>query len=210
MRTFKTDKVQYLSVICGLLLLGFHIYEYIIDGYQLESLIRCTFWIVYPFAVFIAGRKGIVWSFLIYAYVLAQFITYTNYSSFIIILLFILLNPKSKWHALSVYTVDVIIVCIRHDRTAAHLVIHLLGCVFIYSAAILIYAQVRKSIIEEKPLVLDESEKYILSQLAAGAKQKEIEGYSENTVSKKLKKCRKYNNCSTNSELIMKFLEQNP
>lgn len=207
---FKNDRVQYLSVICGLIILGFQIYEYLIDGYLLESLIRCSFWIIYPIVVLLSGRKGIYWSFLVFSLILVQFIEYTNFSSFIIVLLFILIYPKCKWHVIPVYVLDVIIVCIRHDRTPAHLIIHYLCCAFIYFAAEIINAQYRKNILTDKQLVLDESERYILEKLAAGYKQKEIDGYSENTVSKKLKKCRKVNSCSTNSELIMKFIEQNP
>lgn len=59
-------------------------------------------------------------------------------------------------------------------------------------------------------MILDDKERFILSELAKGARQKEIKGYSENTVSKKLKQMREKNGAKTNEELLMRFISENP
>jgi len=114
---------------------------------------------------------------------------------------------------LILYIIDVLIVCHNHDKSIIHLAIHFIGCLWIYLFSNEIIKKVSFKVagqIKTKKLLLNEKERYILSQLAHGAKQKEIDIYSENTVSKILKKCREKNFCSTNSELLLKYISENP
>jgi DNA-binding NarL/FixJ family response regulator len=54
-------------------------------------------------------------------------------------------------------------------------------------------------------LNLTEDEKAILSELAKGKLQKEIELFSEQTITHKLKNARERNMCNSTAELVSKF-----
>ena len=54
-------------------------------------------------------------------------------------------------------------------------------------------------------LNLKDDEKKILTELKSGKLQKEIEGFSEQTITAKLKNARERNMCETTSELLAKY-----
>ncbi len=60
-----------------------------------------------------------------------------------------------------------------------------------------------------KTLNLKEDERYILDQLRAGKLQKEIEGYSEQSITAKLKNARERNMCESTAELLAKYTVEN-
>ena len=62
--------------------------------------------------------------------------------------------------------------------------------------------------IPNKPetLNLTEDEKIILSELAKGKLQKQIEGYHQNTVTRHLKNAMERNLCKTKTELLQKYI----
>lgn len=64
-----------------------------------------------------------------------------------------------------------------------------------------------KADLEKQKLNLTDSEIYILTEITSGKLQKEIEGFSENTICTKLKMASARNNCSKD-ELKLKFLRQ--
>lgn len=57
-------------------------------------------------------------------------------------------------------------------------------------------------------LILKDSEIDILNQMVSGKKQKEVEGYSINTVTKKLADARTRNNIPTTQELLFRYIEE--
>lgn len=56
-----------------------------------------------------------------------------------------------------------------------------------------------------KPLNLEPDEEKIISELAKGKLQKEIDLFSHVTISKKLKEARERNNCISTDELVTKY-----
>lgn len=212
---FLNDWVLWGSSLFCFVILGFHIYQYIDSGFQIEPLIRIIFYSVSPFVIFFVGQKAIPILICSFMLITEQFNNFTNYTSFfcLAVSLLILEERKNKIFSLSVYIIDVVIVCERHGKTSIHLLIHFLGCIFIYCFVRFIYKILSNDFYRKygnQKLNLSEKERFILSELAKGNKQKEISEYSENTVSKILKKCREKNNCSTNAELILKFISENP
>lgn len=208
-KRFITSPLLWGSSIFAFLLTGLHIYQFIDSGFAIQPLIRIIFCGAYPFIVFFFGSQAIPFIFLIFGYIIEQFANFTNYTSFLIVIMFIILHPKAQIPCIALYIVDVVIVCMHHNKDLVHFIIHIVNCAFIFFASNKCLDFYHKNyIFEEKKLILDEVDVYILNELASGARQKEIKGYSENTVSKRLKKCRELNNCASNSELLLKFLHQ--
>lgn len=212
MYEFKGIKILWMSCVFAFALLGFHIYQFIDSGFRAEAFLRVIFYSVCPFIIFLFGNIGIVYLVGILAFSTEQFNDFTNYTSFFFLCEIIILSHKPQKIIIALlYILDVVIVCQNHDKSAIHLTIHFIGCAWIYFFTTeTIKEAVKKAVkqFKENRLILSDKEKYILSEMAKGAKQKEIEKYSENTVSKILKKCREKNFCSSNSELLMRFISE--
>ena len=205
---FVKDKYCWTSCILAAVLLSLHSYQYL-ESFRIEPLLRMSYCVIYPPVVFFFGREAILFLFLIFGYTIEQFTEFSNYTAFFIIIFFLLLHPKATIPVIVLYILDVIVVCEHHDKSVIHFAIHIFNCGFIFVASKIIFSICLKKVKRNlKKLQLDETDKEILSRLAEGALQKEIENYSENTVSKRLKKMRERNLCKTNSELIQRFIEE--
>ena len=204
------DKISLYSIFMAIGLLVCHCWQFYNSGWMIEPLIRIVFYVVYIIVVMIAGRKAIPFLFLVLALVLVQFMSFTNYTCFIVCCLFCAVYDKAKWPIFIVYVLDVLIVCYRHDKTEVHIIIHFMNCAFILFSTKIIFNRLFDKLHKKhvKKLLLDPVDRYILNELANGKKQKEIQHYSENTISKRLKKMRERNFCFTNQELILWYLEE--
>lgn len=198
LRKFINDRNLVFLTAALTVLVAINIYFYIDSGYLIEPLLRIIlFSIAIPFLVFI-GNPSLPYLMAGIALVLAQTITFTNYTPYILIYIALTMKEKWKWPLLTLYGIDIVIVCMRHSKSPLHLIAHFGICIIIYFLLGVQVSSVRK----QKPLDLTPDEEYVVSELAKGKLQKEVEGYSENTVSKKLKNCRKKNGCVNNEELI--------
>lgn len=208
-KLFIADKYCWVSCIFSFFLLGFHIYQFIDSNFLFQPLIRIIYCFIYPFVIFFFGREAILFLFILFALFIEQFADFSNYTSFFIIVFFLFVYSRFTIPALIIYILDVIIVCESHGKSSIHLVIHFINCGFIFVASKIIFnicvSKIKKN---SRKLDLDETDRFILQQLSKGAKQKEIEGFSENTVSKRLKKMRDRNFCESNSELLMLFIAE--
>lgn len=191
---FRTNPILWVSCLFAVSLLGFHIFQFIDSGCRIEPLIRVVFYSACPFIIFFFGEIGIIYLVSILAFTTEQFNSFTNYTSFFFLSMVIIMAGKvQKTIIVLVYILDVIIVCQNHDKSVIHLAIHFIGCawIFLYSNEIIKKLSMKVAgQVKQNKLILNEKERFILSQLSKGAKQKEIDIYSENTVSKTLKKCR--------------------
>lgn len=206
---FIADKLQWGISIFSVVSFALHHYQFCDSGHLVEPLIRMVYCLLIPFVVFFCGRKSIKYIFLVFALTVELFAQFHNYTAFIICLFFVALKPKSRNITFSLYFVDALITCTLHDKSAIHLTIHFMNCAFLWFVFQYIIEHARNLFKKEySKLNLDDKERFILAQLADGAKQKEIDGYSENTVSKKLKLMREKNFCKTNEELIMRYIAE--
>ena len=142
---------------------------------------------------------------MIYAYVLVYFNNFFNYTSFLFVLFAIYCNPKIKKHALLIYGLDVFVVFAIKQYAILTLGIHGLNCLFFYLLSTRVFGFVQTS-----TLLLTDDERFVLTELASGKLQKQIEKFSPNTVTKLLKNAMERNKCKTKTELQHRFLKENP
>lgn len=157
-----------------------------------------------PFA-FIFNRKGFPYFNLIYALVLVFILAfvktylYNNYSALFIIFVVIMILPKIQVQALLFYFLAISVAFAINEEAIYHYFIHITRAVWFFY----IFNFVIEKKYERKKLILYDDEIQILDQLCNGKHyQKEVEGFSENTIYRKLKAARERNNCKTREELI--------
>ena len=80
-----------------------------------------------------------------------------------------------------------------------------MNCFLFYVCAKYLFAAIPQS-----TLLLTDDERIVLNELAAGKLQKQIEQFSVNTVTKLIKNAMERNNCKSKTELLHKYLKENP
>lgn len=205
MRVFKKlkeNKTKLYLFYISIALLGFHIYQFIDSGFLVYPLLR-----IIGFSCIIINLLFLpdcTTPYFIYGFALliTQTISFENYTPFILVIVAYTMVQKYFSCFMLLYLLDVVIVCIRHGKDPVHLLIHVLNCIILYALITLAMNKVMK----EKRLDLTKEEEKILFEIVANGKRlKEIEGYKENTVSKKLKVMRMKNYCTTNKELYKRY-----
>ena len=83
--------------------------------------------------------------------------------------------------------------------------IHGMNCFLFYVCAKYLFAAIPQS-----TLLLTDDERVVLRELAGGKLQKQIEQFSVNTVTKLLKNAMERNNCKSKTELLHRYLKENP
>lgn len=185
--SFKKNPIEWGLCLIILFLLPIDVYQFIDSGFLVEPLLRCIFEVVLAFSLLLVGEKCVVMELLVFSLVLVQFITFKEYTPFIIIC-FCGIIRKNKitflFPVLNCYFIDVVIVCMRHEKTPLHLIRHFIICFVIFCIIQLLFYFLRR----DKPLDLTDEERKILDSLVVhGLKQKEIEGFKQNTVAKNSK-----------------------
>jgi len=165
---------------------------------------------------FLFHKNCFSWFYLGYALILV-FLTafektclYNNYTPLFLICIVIGIAPFLTEISLALYVAAVSVAFILNEEPALYLVIHLVrACWFVLCVlSVIDQREIRRQQAERK-LVLYEDEREILAQLAEGkVYQKEIEGYSENTIYRKLKAARERNGCATRDELVERYRQQ--
>ena len=83
--------------------------------------------------------------------------------------------------------------------------IHGLNCFLFYCCAKYLFAAITPT-----TLMITDDERAVLKELAKGKLQKQIDLFSQNTITKLLKNAMERNLCKTKNELINRFLKENP
>jgi len=198
----KSDKVLYAVILIHLLLSFFHIAYSFYTEYP-QCYIRCGFCLFIAITTFFFLRTGFSISILLYAYVLVYFNNFFNYTSFLFVLFAIYCTPRIRNKALLFYALDVFIVFAMKQRAILTLGIHGLNCLFFYLLSTRVFG-----FVQTPKLLLTDDECIVLSELAAGKLQKEIEQFSQNTVTKLLRNAQARNNCKSKNELVHKYLQE--
>ncbi|MCQ2086672.1 MAG: hypothetical protein MJZ37_01150 [Bacilli bacterium] len=235
---FLKEKKVVDCIICLLFLTICHWVQYFRSG-QVQAEIRgiCSF--VALIVTLFSGKKH--WNPLLFIWAMAilYWNRFHNYTSFIMILVAIWINPKTKLPYLLIYSLGVLISSILYKDTVTHIVIHALGCSFFYSIFAATYhilnyfkkiirflhADVKKlreenRILKErlqeiekakKPkLDLTPDEATIISELCAGKEIKELLFWSPNTIYTRLREARERNGCINNDELKSRYITDFP
>lgn len=193
------DKLLIESIILWAALIALHIQQYIASGHDYRPLMRVIATALYPIFIITGGRKGLYWFFFCYGNMVAVTTTFQNYTAFLILTLFTLYVPSMKIPTLILYAVDIIIVATYRDKTPVHLAIHAINCTMIFQVINSLYKPIRMK------LHLTADEEIILKQLIEGKHQKEIDQYSQNTVTNKIKDAIRRNNLKNKEELIERY-----
>lgn len=148
---------------------------------------------------------------LVYALILIFYLAFTktylynNYTSLFIICIVFMINPKFKMIGIISYFIGISICFGLNDEHLYQYFIHI--CRSLWFVLIVDYVISNK--FNRKKLILYEDEIKILEQLNAGKHyQKEVEGFSENTIYRKLKSARERNGIETREELLNLYREE--
>lgn len=156
-------------------------------------------------------RKCFSYFYLIYSVVLVFMIAFektflfNNYTALFIMCIVIMIKPKLKYIAILFYFAAVCVAFSINGETVFHFFIHIVRSIWFIGTIFFVVSNQ----FERKKLVLYEDEIKILKQLCDGKiYQKEVEGFSENTVYRKLKAARERNGNLTREELIELFKKE--
>ena len=198
----KGNKNKFYLLVLSVILLGFHIYQFIDSGFLVYPLVRIigfTFIIINLLFLPASTTPYFIYSF---ALIITQTITFENYTPFVMVVIAYTMVQKYFSCFMLLYFLDIVIVCVRHDKDPVHLVVHVLNCIVLY----ILITLANNRLMSNKRLDLTKEESAILNEIVINGKHlKEIEGYKENTVSKKLKTMRIKNYCTTNKELYRRY-----
>lgn len=200
----KSDKVLFSIFLIHLLLAFFH-FTYSFYSLHQQCYVRSGFCLLIAASTFFFLRKGFSISILIYACVLLYFNNFFNYTSFLFVLFAIYCNPKISQIAFVLYAINLCIALTMKNCEILTLGIHGLNCFLFYACAKYLFAAVTPS-----TLLLTDDERDVLQELADGKLQKQIDIFSQNTITRLLKNAMERNFCKTKTELIHKFMLENP
>lgn len=199
----KNDRKLFLIFFLHLLLIGLHVYENYVGDIEYHWYLRAGGCGLISFCIFFFGRKGLAWALMIYACVLVYINNFYNYATIFFMLVAIGADPKLKKVAPLVYLLNVFIAFTIKRFGITPFSIHLVYCLMFYTKIGYVFA-----IHKPETLNLTQDEKNILEELAKGKMQKEIDLFSQQTISGKLKNARERNLLETTADLIIKYKEQ--
>ena len=212
----KLRKDKGMCAVCVLfVLLAFFHWDYSHYTEHLQCYLRCGFCLLIALSTLIFYRIGFSVVLLIYAYTLIYFNTFFNFTSFFCVLFAIKSTPKLTIPALILYVVDVVVLFGQRNLVISALAIHFTWCIIFTILFYIFFILKPKNIFTEKSkqsvtkLNLNNDEKFILSELIEGKLQKQIEGYSVNTVTKHIKNAMERNNCNSKKDLLFRFMIEN-
>jgi len=185
-----------------LVLIALHIYENYVGDIEYYWYLRAGGCGLIALGIFFFGRKGLAWALIIYACVLVYINNFYNYATIFFMLVAIGADPKLKKVAPIIYLLNVFIAYTMKRLGITPFSIHLVYCLMFYTKIGYVFA-----IHKPETLNLTHDEKLILEELAKGKMQKEIDLYSQQTISGKLKNARERNLIETTPDLIMKYKE---
>lgn len=205
-QVLKSDRLLFSIFLIHLLLAFFHFsYSFYTANPQTQCFIRAGFCAGIAIATLLFLRAGFSVSILLYACVLLYFNNFFNYTSFLFVLFAIYATPKLQKTALMLYSICVFVIFGVKGYAIMTLGIHGLNCFLFYACARYLFAAV-----PHITLLLTDDERTVLEELAQGKLQKQIEDFSPNTVTKLLKNAQERNKCSTKTELLHRYIKENP
>lgn len=197
------DKKLALILVLHIILIGLHFYEWQVGDIEYFWYLRAGGCAVISLGIFLFGRKGLSYGLMIFSCVLVYINNFYNYATIFFMLIAVGANPKLKKVAPWIYLVNIFIAYTQKRYGITPFLIHIVYCVMFYTKIGYVFA-----IHKPETLNLTEDEKKILDELAKGKLQKEIDFFSEQTISAKLKHARERNMLETTADLIIKYKEQ--
>ena len=199
----KNDKQLALIMLLHIVLIGLHVYEWKVGDIEYYWYLRAGGCGVIALGIFFFGRKGLAWSLVIFACTLVYINNFYNYATIFFMLVAMGANPKLRKVAPWIYLVNVFIAYTMKRLGITPFAIHLIYCVMFYTKMNYVFA-----IHKPEKLNLTDSERQILDLKLQGKMQKEIDLYSPQTITAKMKSARERNLCETTEELMAKYAKE--
>lgn len=203
LRLLEEDRAFFIILIIHVLLAFFHlVYSFRTEHWQ--CYVRAAFCLFIAVSIFLFQRPGFSVSILLYAYTLLYFNNFYNYTSFVMLIFAIITTPKLTVPALIIYGANLIPALVYRQNEIPTIGIHVLNCTWI--VAFIEFVVLKK---KTNKLQLTDDERSVLSQLAEGKLQKEVEPFTQNQVTKLLQNAMARNMCKTKTELLNLFIKEN-
>jgi len=202
--------VLFTSVLSGIIC-ALYIWKGFNEGFFIGTCIIAVMNFIYVLVAAFFKRKCFSYFYLVYSVILVFLIAFektflfNNFTALFIVCIVVMIKPKVKYIAMLLYFAAVCVAFSINGESVFHFLIHIVrGIWFIGSIFFVLENQ-----FERKRLVLYEDEVKILEQLCDGKiYQKEVEGFSENTVYRKLKAARERNGNITREQLVELFRKE--
>ena len=199
----KNDKQLLLIMLLHIVLIGLHVYEWKVGDIEYYWYLRAGGCGVIALFIFLFGRKGLAWSLVIFACTLVYINNFYNYATIFFMLVAMGADPKLRKVASWIYLVNVFVAYTMKRLGITPFMIHLIYCVMFYTKMNYVFA-----IHKPEKLNLTDSERQILDLKLQGKMQKEIDLYSPQTITAKMKSARERNLCETTEELMAKYAKE--
>lgn len=196
----KNDKE--LAIIClfHLLLLALHVFDNYIGTVKYYWYIRASGCGLISLCIFLFGRKGLAFALLCYSCALIYINNFYNYASVFFMLISVGANPKLKNIAPWVYLVNVVVSFTLKQLGIIPFLIHV-AYIYMFQTKIKYVYTVNKP----NKLNITNDERKILDKLLEGKMQKEIDLFSQQTITAKIKSAKERNFCETTVELLTMY-----
>ena len=199
----KNDKQLALIMLLHIVLIGLHVYEWQVGDIEYYWYLRAGGCGLIALFIFLFGRKGLAWSLIIFACTLVYINNFYNYATIFFMLVAMGADPKLRKIAPWIYLVNVFVAYTMKRLGITPFMIHLIYCVMFYTKMNYVFA-----IHKPEKLNLTDSERQILDLKLQGKMQKEIDLYSPQTITAKMKSARERNLCETTEELMAKYAKE--
>lgn len=197
------DRELFKIFLLHILLIGLHVYENYVGDIEYHWYLRAGGCGLIALCIFFFGRKGLSYGLIVYSCTLVYINNFYNYATIFFMLIAIGANPKLKKVAPWIYLVNVVVSFTLKRLGIIPFLIHVIYIILFYTKMSYVFA-----VNTPKKLNLTESEKEILNELAKGKLQKEIDLYSQQTISHKVKNARERNMCDTTAALVEKYKQE--
>lgn len=202
--------VLFMSVLSGILC-ALYVWKGFSEGFFIGTWIIALMNFLYIPAAAIFRRKCFSYFYLIYAVILVFMIAFektflfNNYTALFLVCIVIMIKPQVRFIAILLYFAAICVAFSINGESVFHFLIHLTRTIWFFGTVFF----VTENNFERKKLILYEDEIKILLQLCDGKiYQKEVEGFSENTVYRKLKAARERNGNLTREQLVELFKKE--
>ena len=197
----RNDKMLVIIMLLHILLAACHLSFNLFSDFQYHAEFRAAGCLAIALLILLFGRRGMAFGFVLYACSLIYLNTFYNYGTIFFLLIAYGAYPRIKWTAVIVYTLNVFISFSLQKLIPISILIH-----FVYLGLFILITLSVYKVKPSKTLNLKEDERHILDQLMDGKLQKEIEGYSQQTITAKLKNAKERNMCESTTDLLTMYM----
>ena len=199
----NNDKELLKIFLLHLVLIVLHVYENYVGEIEYHWYLRAGGCGLISTMIFLFGRKGLSYGLVAYSCALVYINNFYNYATIFFMLIAIGANPKIKKVAPWIYLLNVVIAYTMKRLGIIPFLIHVTYIFMFYTKMSYVF-----SVNKPEKLNLTDDERKILDLKLQGKQQKEIDLFSQQTITAKIKSARERNLCETTEELMSKYSKE--